>query len=101
MPTQRASHSEAKRSTARASAVLGIHLFSSHFKKSLKSEPSFVSSSAPKPQLPDAVLSLLAKALKPPPNFKAASFYRLVSQFSNIDGGYILKNINSVINIPL
>jgi len=46
--------------------------------------------------LSDVVKNLLVKVHKPPSDFKAASFYRLASQFSNIDGGYILKNVNAV-----
>jgi len=46
--------------------------------------------------LPDSLKRLLDKAYKPPTSFKAASFYHLASPFSNIDGGYILKNVNQV-----
>lgn len=40
-----------------------------------------------------SIAAIKEKACPPPSGSGAASFYALVSRFSNIDGGYILKDV--------
>lgn len=52
---------------------------------------------SPSATMPEYLRKLLDKAHKPLATFKAASFYHIASPFSNIDGGYILKNVDKVV----